>query len=196
MGTMTATIPDRPLVADEFLALELPEDARYELIEGEVVVQALPLLRHQLATEALLAALRAWWRAAPGRGFAVGPIDTWIDAHNVVGPDAQWYAAGRELGSPDRRPQPLGDIVVEARSPSTWHRDLGIKRRLYEQHGAREYWLLDVEARSAIVLGRSAPDAETFDDGAELMEGEELSSPLLPGFSVPVAEIFADPTAR
>ena len=35
------------------------------------------------------------------------------------------------------------DLVVEILSPSTAHRDRGIKLDLYARHGVRQYWIVD-----------------------------------------------------
>lgn len=187
MNAMAATTR---MTAAEFLALPLPEHERLELIDGEVVVQPDPLMVHQLAVGTVFAELRAWCRAAPDRGLAVINVDTGLDDRNVLQPDAQWFAPGTAFGPFDRRPQPLGEIVVEGRSPSTWHRDIGVKRRLYEQHGARELWLVDPTARTVALLRRSAPGQPVFDVAVERREGQDIDSPLLPGFALPVAEIF------
>jgi Uma2 family endonuclease len=42
-----------------------------------------------------------------------------------------------------------------------------------------------------LVFRRSRPDAPRFDVSLELGSGDSLTSPLLPGFSLPVDEIFA-----
>ena len=87
-------------------------------------------------------------------------------------------------------PPASGDIVVEVRSPSTWSRDVGVKRALYERHGAQELWLVDPPARSVLVFGRSTKDMPTFDQTVEIEDGGTLTSPLLPGFALPVADLF------
>ncbi|MGE4427099.1 MAG: Uma2 family endonuclease, partial [Solirubrobacteraceae bacterium] len=138
--------------------------------------------------------LQQWCHGGTGRGFLVLDGDTGLNDRTVLRPDLQWFAAGRDIRAEERRSLPLGDLVVEVRSPSTWSRDIGIKRRLYEQHGAREYWLVDLIARSVIRLHRDT-DATGLDDGVELTEDESLTTPLLPGFALPVADVFADPTA-
>lgn len=190
MHTMPA--PAAPqMTVDEYLALPVPELGRIELVDGELVVMSDPPLAHQDVVVSLIVALRTWCRAAPGRGRATINIDTRLDDHNVLQPDAQWFAHGRTLNDPTRRPQPLGDIVVEVRSPSTWHRDVGRKRTLYEQHGARELWLIDPTTQTVIILSRSSSDGALFDTSSERGNGDQLTSPLLPDFSIDVAELFA-----
>ncbi|MEV4420910.1 Uma2 family endonuclease [Patulibacter sp. NPDC049589] len=186
---MPAAVPQR-MTAREFL--ELPERTtarRLQLLDGEVVVDD-PTPRHQLAVTNVLMALRTWSSAETGRGFVTLNIDTRIDDHTVVSPDLQWYAADRDLPSLDRRPWPLGDLVVEVRSPSTWHVDVGRKRGLYERHGVRELWLVDPPAGAVLVFRRSA-GSETFDATTEIGGDAELTSPLLPAFAVTAARLFA-----
>lgn len=181
------------LTAEEYLALPFLDDGkRRELIEGEVVVTE-PSFRHQQIVLELAAELRGWTRAAPDRGIATLNIDTAVGSvTNLYAPDAQWYADPSRLGDPDERPQPAGDLVIEVRSPSTWRYDIGTKRSRYESlPEVRELWLVDTPARTVIVCRRSGPDATVFDVSLELSDTDELTSPLLPGFAVPVQAIFA-----
>ena len=55
-----------------------------------------------------------------------------LDEDNCFSPDVLWYRAGREPGRSRVRPQPLPDIAVEIRAPSTWRYDIGPKKRRYE----------------------------------------------------------------
>lgn len=69
------------------------------------------------------------------------------------------------------------------------------KRKLYERFGVREYWVVDPELKS-IKLYRWIE--QTFVRVAKLgVEHDDvLKTPLLPGFSVALAEIFASPIQR
>lgn len=188
MNAMPATVP-QPMTAEEFLALPEKQDAsRYDLVDGEVIIsEATP--RHQLVVRNLLVGLHLWTTEGQDRGFSTLNINVGIDEHTVLSPDLQWYAADRELPSLDHRPWPLGDLVVEVRSPSTWHVDLGRKRQIYERDGVRELWLVDPPAKTVLVFRRSEGSA-SFDVTTEIGAGETLTSPLLPGFAVPVTGVF------
>ena len=85
----------------------------------------------------------------------------------------------------------MPDLAVEVRSPSTWRYDVGAKKDGYERHGLPELWLVDTEARSVLVYRRERAQSATFDVSLEVGAGEQLTSPLLPGFALPVDEIFS-----
>jgi len=56
-------------------------------------------------------------------------------------------------------------LVVEILSPSTAHRDRGIKLERYRHFGVREYWIVDIDARAVDVwrLGDGAPEPEVVE---------------------------------
>ena len=120
------------------------------------------------------------------------PIDVKLDERNVYGPDVLWYAAERAPRRTDPRPYPMPNIAVEVRSPSTWRFDIGAKKRVYEQRGLRELWLVDTSASSVMVFRRSDQMGAGFDVALELGRGECLTSPQLPGFSLALSEPFPD----
>ncbi|WP_354699816.1 Uma2 family endonuclease [Paraconexibacter sp. AEG42_29] len=184
--TSTATRMTRA----QFLARGEKVDARrYELLDGELIVDE-PTTRHQMAFRELLYELTHWARGGPRRGQTIPTIDTDIGPRTILAPDLQWYADGRAMNDIDSRPQPHGDIAIEIRSPSTWHYDVGRKRAAYEAVGVQEYWLVDPSTRTIVILGRSAPDAPTFDTSREVSHDDVLTSPLLPGFAVPVTTLL------
>lgn len=78
------------------------------------------------------------------------------------------------------------DIIVEILSTDRG-RDLGYKRRIYAEAGVREYWLMD--PRNDTVTQLELQDGE-YVQRAVLEVGDTLSTPLLPGLSIPLASIF------
>ncbi len=187
----TMAVTQRMTVA-EFLAL--PDERWASLIEGEVVVNP-PRPLHQRIAMDLAFALMTWSRAEPGRGEVTSEIAVKLDDHNWFGPDVHWYREGRGPGRSEVAPQPMPDIAAEVRSPSTWRYDIGPKKARYEQHGLPELWLVDTAADEVIVYRRSTPQSPTFDACLEFARGDDLTSPLLPGFALALDELFGPPPA-
>ncbi|HVL99056.1 MAG TPA: Uma2 family endonuclease [Egibacteraceae bacterium] len=170
---------------EEFLERDWPRGT--QLIRGEVVVNQ-PSLFHQLVCGRLHALLLAWVEAEPGRGLVALPVDVRL-GDDLYAPDVWWM---REQRRPDRTARGLEvapDLVVEVRSPATWRYDIGVKRDTYEAAGVTELWLVDTAAESVIVYRRSS-EAASFDIALELAGADELTSPLLPDFTVPVSRLF------
>jgi Uma2 family endonuclease len=176
------------LDVDQYLSLTAEGD-RTQLVDGELVVNE-PKPPHARAQLQIVRALDDWTRSDSGHGYAQLPIDVVVDRHNVFAPDVVWVADAARVDD-ERGLEGLPDLAVEIRSPSTWRYDIGAKRFRYEQHGLPELWLVDLASRSVIVCRRSSPEAQAFDVTLELGEAETLTSPQLPGFAPPVADVFA-----
>ncbi len=85
------------------------------------------------------------------------------------------------LGYPDVAP----DLCVEVLSRSERRRSVRAKIREYFDTGVRMVWVVEPDDRSVTVY-RSPGDARVVDEAA-VLSGEDV----IPGFSVPVAELFA-----
>jgi len=188
---MEAMSTRTPMTVEEFLAQPESERGIHELIDGEVVVTD-PSTAHQLVVGELHGELRTWCRSDAGSGRVIGAIDTAVGPRTILVPDLQWFADASVLEPRLERPKPLGQVVVEVRSPSTWSRDVGVKRAAYEREGVAELWLIDPISQTVLVYRRSTRSSPTFDIGLDLVSpGEELTSPLLPGFAMRLEALFA-----
>lgn len=178
------------ITADQYYALTVEGD-RKQLVEGEIIVNEPKLLHGELQAR-LLTALRSWTRGHAERGQAFLPTDVRLDEFNVNGPDLLWFSEGRVPEELDAYPEHLPDLCVEIRSQGTWRYDIGAKRRVYERTGLPELWLVDSKAETILIYRRAKAGLEQFDVALELGADESLTSPLLPGFVLGVAELFAD----
>lgn len=177
------------LTAEEYFALP-PTEKRTQLIDGEIVVTEASL-RHQRITGEIYAELRNWLRQNPGQGEAGIPVNVHLDDRNVFAPDVWWVPeASRPARDATRIVGPPA-LAVEVRSPSTWRYDVGTKRATYERLGLSELWLVDTQANSVLVYRRSTAKADRFDVALELEATEVLTTPLIPGFSLVLAALFA-----
>ena len=159
-----------------------------QLIDGVIVVSE-PKRPHQDALRHLLFALMMWEKSDQGRGTWSLPLDVFLDDYNMYGPDLLWYADEARI-DPDDYQRAMPDLVVEVRSPSTWHYDVGKKREMYERYGLPELWLVDTDVREVRVLRRSRADGPRFDIEVKVGFDEVLTSPQLPGFELPLREVF------
>jgi Uma2 family endonuclease len=90
-------------------------------------------------------------------------------------------------GLPERVPE----VCVEIRSESTWRYDVGAKKRNYEAGGLPELCLVDDRGEAVLVYRRSKPSSRVFDVELELANGDTLTSPQLPGFELPLENLFS-----
>ena len=79
----------------------------------------------------------------------------------------------------------------EILSPGTRKRDLGIKRRLFDRGGVREYWVIDPRMNEVTVFQRAVDGS--FPRVAQMGQGDDatLTTPLLPGFRLSLTKLFA-----
>jgi Uma2 family endonuclease len=180
MTAMTVRTATALISADEFLSQDHPIGS--ELIDGAVYVND-PGFRHQRICRRLFAALDGWVRAHDDTGEA-GWGGNWVlNDRNVYKPEVWWTATAPQGARHDGPP----DLAVEVRSPGTWHRDVGRKLQRYREAGTKELWLVDTPASTVLVYR-----VEGFSEPVEVGPGTRLGSPLLPGFALPIDELFAE----
>jgi Uma2 family endonuclease len=177
---------DQRLSVEEFSKREWPRGA--QLLDGMVVYNE-PTPHHQLLARRIERALSDWHEAQRDQG-EVWPSLTLAMGDDRPAPDVMWFSAplADEYASETAE---VPDLVVEVRSPSTWTHDRTHKRALYERRGVREVWLVDDVSETVLRLARSALDAARFDIEQTLAVGQALSPPLLGGFELPLAGLFA-----
>ena len=169
----------------------MPEDGnRYEVIDGELYVSSAPSFFHQTTLMNIGGAFLDYLREHP-IGRIIPGVGVIFDDYNCVIPDLifvtyerlrKTLAGGRFHAAPE--------IVIEILSPgsSNQRRDRQIKRNLYAARGASEYWIVDPENRSVEVHRRNEADELVLEKS--LLQGDELTSGLLPEFSLPVDALF------
>ena len=81
------------------------------------------------------------------------------------------------------------DIVIEIVSAGAENRrrDFLVKRQLYGKYGIEEYWIIDTENRYVLIHRLQGQSLELV---ATLRNGDDITSPLLPGFDCPAGAIF------
>lgn len=141
----------------------LPYDGvRYEILDGELIVNPPPHVRHADALGRLLFSLYEYCRAQPNVTAFTSPIGLRFSDHRYFEPDIL-VARLNEGPLPDMLDPKQALLVVEVLSPSSSARDRGRKREIYMEEGVAEYWVVD-EANHSIerwLHGEQLPVVET-----------------------------------
>lgn len=170
--------------------LLFPDDGkRHEILDGEHFVTAVPYLRHQ----AVVGELHLWIRSFLGQNrlgrVFFAPVDVLLSKHDVVQPDLLYISNEKLAALTEKNVHGAPDLVVEVLSGSTRRIDEGLKLERYELLDVREYWTVDPSRNVARVYRRSG---DRLRKEAELTAaaGDRLTTPLMPGLEIPLAEIF------
>lgn len=164
-----------------------PNDKRYQLMDGEMILAPSPTSRHQAISRSLFAALYQF--VAQGRFGQVwyAPLDVVLSEHDVFQPDLLFVSNERSNIIAEANIQGAPDLVVEVLSPASASYDRGYKRTLYSRSGVREYWLVDPDTETVEVLTLGDQGLVPL---ATYRRGDTLVSPLLAGLALDLEQIF------
>lgn len=184
-------VSERRLTTEEFL--RIPEDGkRHELVDGVHYVTPSPVPSHQVLVGRLHLSLGVYLEQRPhlGRIF-LGPLDVVLSDRDVVEPDLLFIAASQADILTAKNVQGPPALAIEVLSPSTRRWDDRVKRSLFEARGIGEYWIVDRVARRVRVFRRAADASLPEAAKLEAERGDRLETPLLPGWSIAIADLFA-----
>ncbi|GAP94958.1 Uma2 family endonuclease [Leptolyngbya sp. NIES-2104] len=166
------------------------DDRRYEIIGGELFVTRAPHWKHQKAINRAANALDDWSQQTQLGEAVPTPGVVFSDADSVI-PDAVWISNERLATGLDQAGHLIvaPELVVEVLSSGAENirRDRELKLRLYSSRGVREYWIIDWQAQQMEVYRRESAALTLV---ATLFPSDELTSPLLPGFTMSIASLF------
>ncbi len=162
----------------------LPDDGkRREIIDGELIVTPAPQTPHQRAVTRLAIHLGEFVEDHRQGEIFVAPFDVVFSQFDVVEPDLIYISNTRAAILTIKNVQGAPDLVVEVLSESTARIDRSVKLKLYGKFGVQEYWVIDTQGPSAEIFRRGP---KGFDLAAQLTAKDALTSPLFPGFALPL----------
>ncbi len=167
--------------------IELPDEFRSELIEGELLMTPSPIPFHQKVLFRLAKILAEHVAVESLGEVYISPLDVVLSNQDVVQPDILFISQTTKQIVTDVNIKGVPDLIVEVISPSSKERDRFIKKALYLKFGVSEYWLVDLEKRCVEIL--SLADNEYKLIGIFLPE-DSLSTPLFPGLNLSVDSLF------
>ena len=168
-------------------------EERLELIKGKIFKMAAPTTLHQRVTGRIHGELYHFLKKQKCE-VLVSPFDVRFpntstadqDVFTVLQPDVCIVCDAAKL-------EPRGclgapDIVIEVLSPSTSKKDMVNKFNVYEQHKVKEYWI--VEPTKKCILKYILNASGLFIGDQPYRISDQLTSCILPGFSLSIKEIF------
>lgn len=130
----------------------LPEDKRYELIDGVLYEMTVPTTVHQIIALQMCYQIERFIEEREGNCMTyIAPVDVQLDCDDktMVEPDVIILCDRSKdinrciYGAPD--------FVAEVLSKSTRRKDIGVKTYKYSNAGVREYWMIDPKDMKVIV---------------------------------------------
>lgn len=159
----------------------LPEDARVELVEGEIVTMSPVGKRHMAAVKRLMDLLFPLQQARKALLQVQDPLR--LSPESEPQPDLTLLSY-RENFYRDKVPEAEDALLVIEVADTSLDYDLTVKLPLYAKAGIPEVWVVDL-ARDRVHVFRK-PQGEGYGEAQALEEGE-LS---VLGLKVPVKEVL------
>lgn len=167
--------------------LHMPEDKRYELIEGEFFMIPSPNEYHQRISRDLEFILQSFVKKNRLGSVYYAPFDVVFSDEDVVQPDIVFVSKGRKNIITKDNIKGTPDLLIEILSPKISYRDREIKRKLYFKYGVKEYWIVDPDEQNIEVLSIAEDGYKTI---GICNINTPLSSPLLKGLLIDLKEVF------
>ena len=167
--------------------LSWDESVRAEIIDGELVMMAPPVQKHQGVLGELHGQL---WQFLKGKPCKVFPapfgVRLFAEKNTVTEPDIVVVCDKGKLDGKICNGAP--DLVIEILSPSTARHDRIVKFRLYQQAGVPEYWIVDPDAGllQACVLVNGEYVTRMYD------ENDVVPVHVLEGCEINLGDVFED----
>ena len=173
---------------DDFLALG-ETDGRWELDDGVLYIMSSGTPDHQFLMGRFM-----WNFQNYLEQFDTPPAQFFHEMTTILSRELQRAPEpdlviilneSREIVGPVRV-EGAPDIIIEILSTDR-RRDLGYKRRIYAEAGVQEYWPTD--PRNDTLTRLQLQNGEYIEQ-ATLGPADTLTTPLLPGLSIPLTDIF------
>ena len=135
------------------------DDIYYEIINGKAYMMSTASVKHGGTSGRIHLIIGNYLKGKPCKVFQ----DVWLklDNKNTIAPDLLVVCDRDKIKDDAIYGAP--DLVIEILSPSTAETDRNIKKRLYEKHGVKEYWIVSANTIEVYKLdGPLYSDAQTY----------------------------------
>jgi Uma2 family endonuclease len=167
---------------DEYHRLELPDDARVELLEGVLIAMGRRSREHERAVRWLSSRI---YRSVDPDRFIVGVAAPVTLDSSGSEPEPDLFIATRDDPGPHHPAYPK--LVIEV-AMSSLRTDMIVKQRIYALAGVMEYWVVDLHGRR--LVRHRGPDGVVYRSVDEVRDVLVASAVELPPLDL--RELFDD----
>ena len=167
----------KAMSVEDFLALDDAEGTDLEYVDGIVIGKAVADRNHRNLVGRTDGYFFVYQQTHGGEYGPEGRVR--LNTRRYRKPDTAFFAAGTPRGD-----EVTPTLAIEVWSPGETMRSQRDKCRMWREHGIAAVWLFDPRSRTG----------EVFDeqhDGEVFRAPHVLTTPHLPGFELPLAELFA-----
>ena len=168
----------------------IDENTKAEFINGKIVIHSPAKKRHLTVTK-LLSRLISFYSDVKELGETFYEKAMISLTRNDYEPDIVFF--NKEKAATFEEDQvlfPAPDFVVEILSKSTQKVDKTTKKDDYAAHGIQEYWIIDPNKQLILQYLLLKPSDTTYFEPYTYRMGEDITSKVIVGFTIPVAAIF------
>lgn len=170
---------------EQFLCQPENVDRLFELIDGEIF-EKMPTQQHGMIASNINFALMLYNNQhRSGRIGAEVRHQAIKDKRNSLMPDISFTSGNRPLVTEGSVMQ-MPDLAIEIRSPDDSLKQMREKAEYYLANGSRLVWLV-VPSKRYVEVHRPNQEEEIM-FGSDVLDGGDV----LPGFTLPIADVFAD----
>ncbi|MBF0506864.1 MAG: Uma2 family endonuclease [Nitrospirae bacterium] len=182
---MTATVEKKRFTYEDYL--KTPDDRRYELIEGELIMTPSPVPNHQRISRKIALILEKFVSENSLGEIFYAPLDVHLDDETVFEPDILFISKERAHIIGEKNIQGAPDLVIEILSETTAYNDVIKKKKIYAKFGVKEYWIADPMEKTVEIY--------SLKDGVFILEksfseSHILESSLLAGLNIKLPYVF------
>ena len=167
-----------------------------ELIKGKILPMAAPSRRHQAVSRDLNGVFYNHFRNHKCEFYAA-PFDVRLfdrvktakankDIYTVIQPDVCIICDLTKLDDQGCNGAP--DLIVEILSPGNSKKEMRTKKRLYEENGVQEYWIIDFNHEQAFQFVLNAQGV--YEPPIIYVSDEVLDCALFPDLKIDLEELF------
>ena len=171
-------------------------EERVELIKGKIFPLSTPNTRHQVMSRELCGRFYNHFEKER-HGFFAAPFDVCLfdkkpiakaykNIHTVIQPDICMIC---DLSKLDKRGcKGAPDLIIEILSPGNSKKEMRTKKRLYEENGVQEYWIIDFNHEQAFQFVLNAQSV--YEPPIIYVSDEVLDCALFPDLKIDLEELF------